>query len=343
MQTILVLGSEEDPHVLAVCDFLRKRHADYTIADLQGFPTNSLASLRFDSSVKCIFTRESKQALALDEVGAVWYRRLFPPTIDSAITDQDAKRFTMGECRAFLSGLWSVLSDRPWMNPYVSNHQAELKLRQLAVAQGVGLTIPETIVTNDVTRVQEFFERNDRKIIYKPLSSFATDSEFKDGKLTPSKCIYTTLITREALDKLAPQVKLAPCLFQDYIPKDLELRITVVGDEFFTAAIHSQKSSLSKIDWRKYDLENTPYEPFDLPDDVRSKLRRFMDAFGIIYGAIDCILTPKGEIVFLEVNPGGQWLWVEVLTGMPISEAIADHLIQMNVSQTANLVAEKSV
>ena len=52
-----------------------------------------------------------------------------------------------------------------------------------------------------------------------------------------------------------------------------------------------------------------------------------MHALGLVYGAIDMRLTPNGEYVFLEVNPAGQWLFIEQATGQPISAAIAEALI----------------
>ncbi|MEJ2669125.1 MAG: MvdD family ATP-grasp ribosomal peptide maturase, partial [Gammaproteobacteria bacterium] len=52
-----------------------------------------------------------------------------------------------------------------------------------------------------------------------------------------------------------------------------------------------------------------------------------MDLLGLNFGCIDMILTPDDEFVFLEVNPNGQWLWVEHSLGCNISGAIADKLI----------------
>jgi len=115
-------------------------------------------------------------------------------------------------------------------------------------------------------------------------------------------------------------------LFQEYVSKSIELRITVVGDVFLAAAIHSQESKMSKIDWRRYDLDHTPHSPFELPSETKLKLRAFLDHFGLVFGAIDCVLRPDGEIVFLEVNPGGQWLWIEELTMLPIADSIAAYL-----------------
>jgi glutathione synthase/RimK-type ligase-like ATP-grasp enzyme len=79
-------------------------------------------------------------------------------------------------------------------------------------------------------------------------------------------------------------------------------------------------------DWRKYDFDRVRHEQFDLPIQVKEKLLFFMKACKIHFGAIDMILTPAGEYYFLEVNPSGQYGWIESLTAMPISRAIAETL-----------------
>ena len=52
-----------------------------------------------------------------------------------------------------------------------------------------------------------------------------------------------------------------------------------------------------------------------------------MRRLGIVYGAIDLRRTPDGRHVFLEVNPAGQWLFVEQATGQPIARALARALL----------------
>jgi glutathione synthase/RimK-type ligase-like ATP-grasp enzyme len=118
----------------------------------------------------------------------------------------------------------------------------------------------------------------------------------------------------------------SPVILQEYVPKHVELRVTVVGSEIFPAEIESQASSRSRDDWRRYDLARTPYRRHTLPADVAERLHAVVRAFGLCYGAIDLVLTPDGRYVFLEINGNGQWLWIEELTQMPIADAIASLL-----------------
>ena len=114
-------------------------------------------------------------------------------------------------------------------------------------------------------------------------------------------------------------------IFQEYIEAEYDLRITVVGDEIFPAAIYSQQTSYP-VDFRM-DMANARICPAELPDQIQTRLRDFMGRLGLQYGAIDMRLRPDGEYVFLEINPAGQWLFVEEVTGQPIAESLARLLI----------------
>jgi glutathione synthase/RimK-type ligase-like ATP-grasp enzyme len=131
----------------------------------------------------------------------------------------------------------------------------------------------------------------------------------------------------EALE-LLEQVPICPVIFQEYIEKKLELRITVIGDKVFPCAIYSQDSSnvANKTDWR-HDPYASRHEAYPLPKEIEEKCVKLIQNLGLKYGAIDMIVTPDDEYIFLETNANGAWLWIQDLTGMPIAEAFADLLI----------------
>ena len=113
------------------------------------------------------------------------------------------------------------------------------------------------------------------------------------------------------------------------MPKALELRTTIVGHRVFTAAVDSQSLSGSTYDWRKEGralVKN--WQSYDLPEDIERKLLKLMAYFGLNYGAIDIIVTPDGRHVFLEVNPVGEFFWLEIYPPhYQISQAIAEVLL----------------
>jgi glutathione synthase/RimK-type ligase-like ATP-grasp enzyme len=162
------------------------------------------------------------------------------------------------------------------------------------------------------------------------LSSFAI---YEDGK---ENVVFTNRLSAEDLEHL-DGLRYSPMVFQEMIPKALELRITVVGEKVFASAIDSQASARAQHDWRRDGLRMIDAWQFhDLPEDVTRKLLKMMDAFGLNYGAIDLILTPDGQYVFLEINPGGEYFWLEEHPGHLISAAIADVLLGLAPRRSSN-------
>ena len=117
-------------------------------------------------------------------------------------------------------------------------------------------------------------------------------------------------------------------IFQSYIEADVDLRITIVGDKIFAAAIHSQDTSY-KVDFRM-DIGAAKVEAATLPSDVEAKLLALMRRLCLVYGAIDMRRRPDGSHVFLEINPAGQWLFIERQTGQKITEELAAKLEQQD-------------
>ena len=100
-----------------------------------------------------------------------------------------------------------------------------------------------------------------------------------------------------------------------------------MGERVFAAEIASQSSARTRHDWRHYDVDSTPHTVHQLPPAIERACITLVRSLGLVYGAIDFVLTPDGEYVFLEINPNGQYLWIEHLTGLPITAAIVDHLM----------------
>ena len=123
-------------------------------------------------------------------------------------------------------------------------------------------------------------------------------------------------------------LSLCPATFQELLPKSLEIRVTVVGNRVMSAAVDSQVSTRATHDWRRDGVHMLQdWRPYQLPLEIEEKILRLMDYFSLNYGAIDIILTPDGKHVFLELNPCGEFFWLERSPGLPISDAIADILL----------------
>jgi hypothetical protein len=149
--------------------------------------------------------------------------------------------------------------------------------------------------------------------------------------------VFTTALTPQDLSDL-DGLRLCPMVFQERIEKRLELRVTVVGQRVFTAALDSQQIAGAESDWRQNPAAVArAWQSYTLPRDVARMVSALMDRLRLNYGAADFILTPNGRYVFLEINPGGQFGWLETELGLPISEAIADVLVDSSARRSGNV------
>lgn len=324
---VLVVTSSEEPNVEKVFPILKSRGGKPTRINTDCFFDSILVHFEMlgSHSEWVIETRDEK--IRSSEIKSVWYRR--PSSPDASLSknvSQPYHGFVEDEVKKFLWSLWTSTNDKNilWVNHPLALKLLEYnKLYQLQVANEVGLDVPETIVTMYQDKALRFFDMCDGQLVMKLLGG-GGNLKNEEGK---DLVVYTSRVFREHIIERGEGMKQAPVMFQRYIPKKIELRVTIVGEKVFTCAIDSQVSSRTKDDWRRYDFERVGHNPYGLPKDVEEKLLRLMWMLKINFGAIDMIVTPKDKYVFLEVNPSGQWGWIEALTGMPISEALADLLI----------------
>ena len=218
------------------------------------------------------------------------------------------RRFVAAQSRAGFVGV-AVALPCLWMNHPARDLDATHKPWQLAVARRLGLDPPRSIITNDPEAARKFAADLDAPVITKSLGA----------------PVDTVVIDPADLDD---SVRLCAHLFQEWIDKAHGVRLTVVGDRFFPVEIHAG-SEAARIDWRT-DYQSLTYRPTAVPGPVRERVSTFMREFGLAFGAFDFIVTTAGEWRFLEVNPNGQWSWIEHQTGVPISRAIADLLEKGN-------------
>jgi hypothetical protein len=245
--------------------------------------------------------------LDLREVEAVWYRRgIHPGPINSL--SRGERVFVAGELRHLAMGL--VLNpDVAWVNPIDKVSVAEHKLYQLQVAQQVGFMVPRTLVSRDPVRLRSFAAANKFGTICKPIfhGMFFDDAS--------SYSVLTRRVTPESFD--ADFVKICPVLLQEEIIRSADVRATFIGSHCFVAEI---KGEPSLVDWRDPETR-VSYSTSSLTEEVQRMCRTMLAKLGLIYGAFDFVRTPEGDLVFLEVNPTGEWAWLEDRLGFPMREA----------------------
>jgi len=313
MEKILLIGRKDDPHIQGIGNELSKLNEPYFVLDK--FTMSDTFCVEFDGKFRSYLKINDKK-ITNQSIKSIWNTSALRIILEEKIV-RDAKEFARAEWTEGISTLWNSI-DTKWINHPNSLIKAVNRLKQLDTASKVGLETPKSIVTNDAKELLDFYEQNQRNIIGKTLHS-------SEG-LPENKMIFTNKIEKHDLER-ANSLKYVPVLFQEYVPKKTELRVTIIEDKFHVAEIHSQMSPKTKDDWRNYDdFKKTPYVKSRLPSEIISKLRKLMKVMDLNFGAVDLIKTPEDKIIFLEINPNGRWWWIQELTGMNISKDIATSL-----------------
>jgi MvdD family ATP-grasp ribosomal peptide maturase len=321
MTVLIITHSEDNESIPMVINAIEERGVKAFRFDTDGFPTEVRLDLCYSGGKEQLTLASERGELNLNEVSAVWYRRIrigarIPATMDAQLRDASIQ-----ESRATVQG--AIASIKAFhLDPVPNIRRAENKQLQLQVARELGLDTPRTLITNNPEAVRKFARECEGDLIVKMLSSFAI---YEGGK---EKVVFTNRLKPEDLDSLEG-LRYCPMTFQEKVPKALELRVTVVGKQVFAAAIDSQKNQQAQDDWRRQGLVMIKdWEPYTLPEDVAGKLLALTQYFGLHYGAIDVILTPEGRHVFLEINPVGEFFWLECCPPhFPISSALAGVLL----------------
>jgi len=197
---------------------------------------------------------------------------------------------------------------------------AEMKPYQLYFARKLGFSIPATIISSDRSAIEDFFLRHEGNVIAKPVRS-----GYIEVAAGEAFGIYTRRLSHKDIELLETALP-CPIIVQKEIPKGFDIRVTVVGEKLFAVAIDSRNDPYGKIDWRRTENPDLPHQVHEIPDRIKDLLIKLTHELGLSFSAIDLVLNPEGEYFFLEVNPSGQWLWIEDKTGLPISDAVADWL-----------------
>lgn len=316
MKTALLFTESYDPTGDNLIQVLRHRGTSLLRWNLDSYPHASTLTYRASQEGFDGVLSVDSRVMPLSDIGSVWYRavqaRGFPESLNAQERD-----FAEHEAEHVVESLHAVSNWR-WMNAPEAHRGATWKPAQLALARRLGLDIPRTLITNEPGAVNAFREECGGEIVYKTLSpSFLLEKR---------KTAFTGIVREENLGSLG-LIRNAPGIFQELVPKDYEIRLTVVAEKMFAARILSQANDAARLDWRKapYDVS---YEAVELPTDVRAKVAAFLSQSGLVYSCLDLIVTPDGRHVFLESNPRGQYLWIEHYTGLPITDAIADWLTE---------------
>lgn len=245
----------------------------------------------------------------------IWIRRPRWPEITSEVTDPLDRLFARQEAVAAMGGAWRMLADR-CVSPADAMQAARWKVAQLSAAQSLGFSVPETVVTSDPARARSFVAQG--RTILKAVAE-ARVQTFDEERVGKTVEIDETF----DLDTVRP----TPVLLQRRVDKVADVRVTAVGHQLFPVRITTPPGA--PLDFRLTDPAVCRYEVLGLAADVTAGLRAYLDHWGLRFGAFDLAEDADGRLWFLECNPAGQWGWLERPTGLDITSALLDLLLEM--------------
>ena len=303
---------------------LNKQKISYFRLNTEDLITAIGINFNFKLGLFQLIVRAKDQIINLNEVKSVYFRRPQLPLLsDFSISDAE-KQLILKEIAYTLEGLYKILINKFWISPVFSIREAENKIYQLLLAEKLGFTIPNSIITNEKQCAEVFISENKANII-KPIKTGVIDEKNNE------KVIFTSDFNLNQIGSLN-RISYCPTYFQEKIEKKADLRVTVVGNELFAVKIHSQLNLESKTDWRK-GSEYVSYEKFDICPEIKKQCIQLTKALNLNFGAIDFIIDQNDNYIFLEINPNGQWAWLEEKLSLPISDHIIKLLVKGNIDE----------
>ena len=231
------------------------------------------------------------------DLEVVWFRRCFAPQVLLDHVTETSHRELISEhsSNALLGVLLSSFRGR-WISEPTATRGAENKLVQLRAARRAGMTVPRTLDSNDPESIREFCE-----------ALFA--QQISAGHLVSDECL-----------------RMCPAIYQEYVPGDQHVRVHIFGEEVLAVLMET-----ADLDWRiTLDVHCRAVE---LDGSTEAGLRRVLRLLNLRMGIFD--LKLNGTVpTFLEVNPQGQYLFVEALSGLPLTGAMAGFLRREAVDGT---------
>jgi glutathione synthase/RimK-type ligase-like ATP-grasp enzyme len=308
---ILLVTHRGDDHLGPVRRALSRLGEGAIVLDLARFPARASLRMSYEPGGTRFVLVDGRRELEPAAFDAVWWRRPRGFGFPAGVRDPAQRAFAERAAHHAVGGLWLATRAR-WVNDPVRQEAASRKTWQLALAREIGLAVPRTLVTNDPARARAFVRSCGRR-------DGAWNAVTKLVGPTEEVSRGTLVVTDEHLRAL-DALRFAPLVHQEYVP-GVDLRVTCVGGRLFAVEVDAHRTAAphdSRLDFR-----NARIGPARLPREVARRLRALVGRLGLAYAAIDLRRTERGDHVFLEANPSGQWLAWERRAGLPITEAVA--------------------
>lgn len=322
---LLIYSCQDDLHVDAVIRNLASRRPDIGVirVNSDNLATNTEFCFHWSSvgEFRKRTLRLVDSGVSSSDVAVIWYRKPGIPNHHPALVDPNAQQCSSTEYRELLRALPGLFPSATWVNDYWQMQRYSIKANQISIARHAGLSIPETVISNDIDVIRDLAKRHG-EIIVKPLAYTGFVINERQYSCFTSPLTLSDLAQFRKID-----LDFAPAIFQQRINKVQELRVTVIGSEVYACEIQTLPHTLENIDWRIDGIVDLPHRIVDIPQQIADSCIQVLDLMHLRFGAFDIIKDDSDTYYFLEVNPNGQYYWIELLTGAPLTEAMTSLII----------------
>jgi glutathione synthase/RimK-type ligase-like ATP-grasp enzyme len=316
-----------NPYVVIVSRAL-DLHAHIVVNELQKFGDVRATVLASDqiygSTISTWQSRSQRHArlpsedgstIRVEEINLIWWRRGAMDQREAReINDENVRGLIDADCWAALTGILEVAFSGVWVSHPVDTERAENKILQLMTAANAGLTVPNTLVTQDLSEVRKFYHELGGAVVVKALRGARAMS------------LPTRMLSTEDLQR-TEAVAAAPAIYQEYVQGTRHLRVHCFGEHLVAVAIESPE-----LDWRQ-NL-SVPISPYELPSELQKSIIRTLRRLNLQFGVCDLKETPDGEIVWLEVNPQGQFAFLDGLgLGLNLCSKFAEYIRDIAINK----------
>ena len=316
------LESHQRPCSIAIVTFADDLHALVIQDRLRSMPETRCAVIEADRLAdhpdalswhapvdEPSFTVSGRDGELLDvaSLDAIWFRRWNHPQRDiPPLADPAQVEVVHRSCSTTLLGGLLTSFHGTWVSTPEATRRAENKLVQLRAAQAAGFVVPQTLISQDPPAIRAF------------CAALPSPAVIKTVHGTPRSQLFSLRVTDDHLSD-DDALRMCPTIFQEYVPGHRHLRVLCCGRRSYAVQIETER-----LDWR-LDLD-TPMFPVRLEAAVERQLSDILERLGLRMGVADLKITPAGDPVWLELNPQGQFLFLEGLTGLDLTGAFADFL-----------------
>jgi glutathione synthase/RimK-type ligase-like ATP-grasp enzyme len=312
---LLVITNSKDTTADYLCGYLGQACIEFLRLDSDlACDTVTVSYNQFRPSVSI-----GNRLIHPEEVSHVWLRRP-QPLVHHTVCDSSQYMHIRDEWSEAIEGFLAHIDPSRWINHPSANVAASHKIEQLSRALRFGLAVPNTLVTQDRQSLQQFWERCKGNVILKPLASgyISRQSQEEDT------LIYTNYLSESDIEN--PALSACPTLFQQAIQKTIDVRVTIVDSHVHAVSLVSPESESPTLDIRRDNMEGVKYAPIPIPDSVTKPLLSYLRSYNLRFAAVDFVLDSAGQWIFLEVNPNGQWAWLDLVGASDIAKLFIEVL-----------------